>query len=67
MQAGLSALMYSKVLRLSQAACLIKGTGAVLNLQSNDSQKVMWCASLPLMACGVHRDAAFPPAHASAS
>lgn len=35
-------MLFTKSLRLSCAAKLARGTGGVINLQSNDTQKLFW-------------------------
>ena len=38
-QAGITDQIFGKVLRLTAAARLARGTGGIVNLQSNDTQK----------------------------
>ena len=42
LQVGIASALYGKVLRLSQAARLARGQGAIMNLASNDVDQLCW-------------------------
>ena len=67
LQSSLTDQLFGKVLRLTAAAQLARGTGAIVNLQSNDVHKIFWLPvhgiQLVLVPLQVHTP---PPADAAA-